>query len=126
MPQQKEVNIVKSSWYNREPAKWYIIAQNNLEPGDKIWKSFGGEFDGNKGYLVISHKRLLFVRERGLWRKIYDIILNLPIDNVGKVSHEGRNRFGLIEADSKKHIMDTWGVRSSIVEKSIEEAMGKM
>jgi hypothetical protein len=97
--------------------KWYKQAELFLPPEDKIEKSYAGWMDKNYGYLVISHERLLFVSEKGLFRKKFEIMMNEPINGV-KMSNERRYGFDLDYNDSH-HIFISDEAPIRIVEKSI-------
>ena len=105
--------------------KWYGLAQKNLERGDKIQKTWSGEFDGGRGYLVMSNKKLMFIHEEGFLSKKYDLVLDVPYDKINKINQEGRYELDLTETDGKKPYFENYDIGVSIIEKNLKELMSK-
>lgn len=101
--------------------KWYDLAEKNLDQGDKIQKSFRGKFDGEKGYIIMSNRKLQFLQEEGFLHKVYYLILDLPYEKIRKISCEGRYDLDLTEIDGKQHRLKTFELPVSIIEKSLED-----
>ena len=102
---------------------WYKEAEKALEPGDVIQKSFPGNLDGGRGYLIISNKRLMFQNVKGFLSKKYNITMNVPLENVSKVGVTEGNNIEIGTTD-KKYVLNTDEVPASIIVKSITEAKG--
>jgi hypothetical protein len=102
---------------------WYKEAEKALEPGDAIQKSFPGNLDGGRGYLIISNKRLMFQNVKGFLSKKYNITMNVPLENVSKVGVTEGNNIEIGTTD-KKYVLNTDEVPASIIVKSITEAKG--
>ena len=100
--------------------KWHDIAEREIEQGDSIERSYEGKLDGKYGYLLLSKRKLLFVREEGYLRKSYDLILDLPYDKIGVISHKGRYTIEFFEGKDKKHDFESYSVLASRIEEGIE------
>jgi hypothetical protein len=102
---------------------WYKEAEKALEPGDAIQKSYPGNLDGGRGYLIISNKRLMFQNVKGLLSKKYNITMNVPLENISKVNITERNDIEIGTTD-KKYVLSTDEVPANIILRSITEAKG--
>ena len=102
-------------------SKWYEIAEKVLDHEDMIQKSYPGKFDGNKGYLVMSNQKLVFVNEEGFIRKTYSLILDLPYGKIGKINPNGKYELEITDVDGVKRSFKTYELNISLVEKSLEE-----
>ncbi len=102
---------------------WYKEAEKALEPGDAIQKSYPGNLDGGRGYLIISNKRLIFQNVKGFLSKKYNITMNVPLESISKVDVTEGNDIEIGTTD-KKYVLNTDEVPASIILKSITEAKG--
>ena len=102
---------------------WYKEAEKALEPGDAIQKSYPGNLDGGRGYLIISNKRLMFQNVKGFLSKKYNITMNVPLESISKVDVTKGNDIEIGTTD-KKYVVNTVEVPASIILKSITEAKG--
>ena len=102
---------------------WYKEAEKALEPGDAIQKSYPGNLDGGRGYLIISNKRLMFQNVKGFLSKKYDITMNVPLESISKLNVTEGNDIEIGTTD-KKYVLNTDEVPASIILKSITEAKG--
>ena len=100
--------------------KWLDIAEKKIEQGDLIEKSYEGELDGKWGHLLLSKKKILFVREEGIIHKSYNLDLDLPYDKIGMISHKGRFKLEVIEGKGKKYDFKSWEVLAEKVEEGID------
>ena len=102
---------------------WYKEAEKALEPGDAIQKSYPGNLDGGRGYLIISNKRLMFQNVKGFLSKKYTLTMNVPLESISEVDVSGGNDVEIGTTD-KKYVLKTDDVPASIIMKSITEAKG--
>lgn len=102
---------------------WYKEAEKALEPGDAIQKSYPGNLDGGRGYLIISNKRLMFQNVKGFLSKKYNITMNVPLESISKVDVTEGNDIEIGTTD-KKYVLNTDEVPASIILKSITQARG--
>jgi len=54
------------------------IIEENLGLEDKIQETYEGKLDGVYGIILISKRKLLFITEKGIFRKSYNLVLALP------------------------------------------------
>ena len=102
---------------------WYKEAEKALEPGDTIQKSYPGNLDGGRGYLIISNKRLMFQNVKGLLSKKYTITMNVPLESISEVDVSEGNEIEIGTTD-KKYVLNTDEGPANIILKSITEAKG--
>jgi propanediol utilization protein len=102
---------------------WYKEAEKALEPGDEIQKSYPGDLEGERGYLIISNKRLMFQNVKGFLSKKYNITMNVLLESIRGVGVT-EDKAVEIGTTDKKYIMNPDEVPTSIVIKSITEAKG--
>ena len=101
--------------------KWYEEARRRVGKEDEILKSYEGYLDDAHGYLVISKKKVIFIKENGLFKKTVKINLDLPYNQVGKVSHLSDRVFDITEKSGKHHTYQTDVIRVSLIEELLRE-----
>ena len=101
---------------------WFDLAQNKLDRGDQIQKSYFVKFDGKKGYLMMSNKKLLFVEEKGSLRKTYSLVLEIPYKKVSEVTVE-RNQLVFGDGGGKNHNIKPIEVYASKIESNLKDLM---
>jgi len=84
-------------------------------------KSYEGFLDGTFGYLLISKNRVMFVHEKGLFKKAVKFDLDLPYNQVGKVAHLGDRVFDITEKSGGHHTFQTDVLRVSRIEELLRE-----
>ena len=97
-------------------SKWMDIAKKALEPADKVHQNYIAWYNDQNGYVVLSNRKLLFVSEKGLFKKSYDLVLEVPYDKIDEIIRNG-NALTLIE-EEKRHIFKTG--YASAIERSIK------
>jgi len=55
------------------------LVEDCLGLEDEIQKSFEARLDGNYGIIFMSKRRLIFITEKGRFRKRYDLVLDKDI-----------------------------------------------
>ncbi len=101
---------------------WFDLAQNKLDRGDKIQKSYFVKFDGKRGYLMMSNKKLLFVEEKGFLSKTYNLVLEIPYKKVSEVNVE-RNQLVLGDGGGKNHNIAPIEVYALKIESNLKDLM---
>lgn len=101
--------------------KWYDLAEKRLEREDEIQKSYPGKFDGERGFLMLSNEKLLFVKEEGFLRKNYELIQEMPYEKIGKIIHDDRNTMELTDVEGTKYEFETYEIPVNIIEDSLKE-----
>jgi len=78
--------------------------------------------DGNFGYLFLTDHRLLFVKQEGFLRKSYEIILDLPKEDVEEISQVESYKMEILETGGEKHVFES-DIGVSSIEKNINELL---
>jgi len=102
--------------------KWYEYAQKQLKKDEHIQKNFEGRLDGNFGYLFLTDHRLLFVKQEGFLRKSYEIILDLPKEDVEEISQVESYKMEILETGGERHVFES-DIGVSSIEKNINELL---
>ncbi len=97
------------------------IVEESLGPEDKTQKSYEGKLDGAYGIMSMSKRKLLFITEKGLFRKNYNLVLDLPYEKIKSLRTEG-NYILIIETEDLKHTFKS-ELRVRTVEKALRELM---
>ncbi|NQT08579.1 PH domain-containing protein [Candidatus Bathyarchaeota archaeon] len=97
------------------------IVEESLGPEDKTQKSYEGKLDGVYGIMFMSKRKLIFVTEKGLFRKSYNLVLDLPYEKIKSLRTEGKNSL-IIETEDLKHTFEST-LRISTVEEALRELM---
>ena len=102
--------------------KWYEYAQKCMAPDEHLRKNYSGKLDGDYGYLMISDKKLLFVKEEGFLRKKYSAPFSLAYDKVQDVRPLDSYHLLISEKTGKSHKFEC-DTNVSSVAKVIHEEM---
>ena len=102
--------------------KWYEYAEKCTAPDEHLGKNYTGKLDGSYGHLMLSDKKLIFVKEEGLFRKKYSAPLLLPYDEVKDIRPIDNYRMEISEKTGKTHKFET-DLNVSNIEKAIREEM---
>jgi len=60
-----------------------------LEPTEGIVHDYDASSDGQSGRILLSDKKLLFVREKGFLKKTYDLITDLAYNQIDTITRTG-------------------------------------
>ena len=102
--------------------KWYEYAQKSTSPNEHIIKNYAGNLDGNYGHLMISDKKLFFVKEEGFFRKKYSVPFILPYNKVKDIHPLDKYHLQISEKTGKTHEFEC-ELSASSVNKAIHEEM---
>jgi hypothetical protein len=80
------------------------VAQKSMETGDSIQKTYSGRIDGKYGYLVITRKKILFLKEEGFFSKSYSIIYNLPFEKMNSFSLKDKYNLEFINSKDERKV----------------------
>jgi hypothetical protein len=97
------------------------IVEESLGPEDKTQKSYEGKIDGAYGILSMSKRKLIFITEKGIFRKNYNLVLDLPYEKIKSLRTEGKYNL-IIETEDLKHTFEST-LRISTVENALRELM---
>jgi DNA-directed RNA polymerase subunit RPC12/RpoP len=84
-------------------SKYIEFAEARLEKGDEVKRSFSGKFEGERGHLLMSKKKLLFVSEKGFINKEYNLLLEIPYDKIDEVKKESDYKLELRDEEDTEH-----------------------
>ena len=97
------------------------IVEESLGLEDKIQKSYTGELDGFYGIISMSKSKLLFISEKGLFRKSYNLVLDLPYEKIKSLRTEGNYSLIIEDVEDLKHTFTSQDLQISIVEEALRE-----
>jgi HSP20 family molecular chaperone IbpA len=100
-----------------------VMAEHQLTSGDTIDRSFVVYLNGNYGHLFLTHQKLLFVEEKGFFKKTYDIVVDLPYIDITKINVEQRNT-NLTITDTRGKVYDIAFDPASTIARFISELKG--
>jgi len=98
------------------------IARERLETGDDVQRSYGGRLDNRGGSLIGSKSKLVFVEEKGFLSKTYDVVLDLPYENVREFTSVDKYRLRITDTEGKEHEFVS-DITASTVDKALKELM---
>ncbi len=97
------------------------IVEESIGLEDKIQKSYPGELKGVNGIISMSKKKLLFISEKGLFSKSYNLVLDLPYEKIQSLRTEGKHNLIIEDGEGLKHTFKSRELSISIVEKALSE-----
>jgi hypothetical protein len=97
------------------------IVEESLGPEDKTQKSYEGKLDDANGIMSMSKRKLIFITEKGIFRKSYNLVLDLPYEKIKSLRTEGQYNL-IIETEDLKHTI-TSRLRARTVEKALRGLM---
>ncbi len=103
--------------------KWYEFGEKSITKDDEIKKNYTGRLNGDYGHLMLSNKKMLFVKEEGFLRKKYTVALNLPYENIEEIEQEDRFDLKITEESGGSYEFLTDDIPVSIVDESVHEFM---
>jgi hypothetical protein len=102
--------------------KWYEYAKSKLNADEVIEKTYEGRLDSNFGYLFLTNKRILFVKQEGLFRKNYEITMDLTKENIQTLETSNGNRINIVHQDGSKYLFES-EIKASIIQESLQEVL---
>jgi hypothetical protein len=87
--------------------EWVDLAKQALEPGDDIQHSYMASYNGQSGFLVLSKSKLVFVREKGLFRIHYDVTLEVPYVRIDEIQRH-KTQLILVEGEERHTIVSSY------------------
>jgi len=98
------------------------VVQKTLEKDDSPVKNFPGKSDKKYGYLVLTKKKLVFVQERGLFSKTYELVWETPYSGLEfKQSDKYKIEFN---GGDEKYVVDTGELNPKFVLNAIQDVKG--
>jgi hypothetical protein len=99
---------------------WYALAEQTLDPDDNIEKTYPCIFDNKNGYLCLGTKKMVFVNVYGFLRKNYEVLLDVPYDELKEVCLTDRFKLDIVHQD-ETHKFETTDNTVKIILDGIEE-----
>lgn len=98
---------------------WRDLAEKTIGPNDTVKKSYPCNFNKQYGYLCLGKNKMVFVSEKGFFKKKYEVLLDAPYQ---EVNIRVANRFGidLVNKDKTNHI-ETAGITAKNIVQAIED-----
>ncbi len=87
--------------------KWYEYAEKCTSPEEHLKKNYTGKLDGDYGHLMISDKKMIFVKEEGFFKKKYTAPFVISYDKVKKVDPIDKHVLQISEKTGKTHKFET-------------------
>ncbi len=97
------------------------IVEENLGLEDKVQKTYPGDLDGVYGSISMSKKKLLFISEKGLFSKRYNLVLDLPYEKIKSLRTKGKSNLIIADDEGLTHTFDSRELSISIVDKALRE-----
>jgi hypothetical protein len=85
------------------------VAKAQLAPEDHVVKSYRTIRDRKEGFLVFSNHKLMFVAEEGVFRKKYQVFLEVNYNSVTAVSVQASHRLEITEDSGLVHAFTSFG-----------------
>lgn len=104
-------------------APWHNVVQKVLDKDDSPVKNFPGNSDKKYGYLVLTKKKLVFVHEKGLFSKSYEVVWDLPYSGLKEFKQSDKYRIEFKGGD-KKYVIETGELNPKIVLNAVQDANG--
>ena len=100
------------------------MIEESLGLEDSIQKTYEGRLAGVYGVILMSKRKLLFINEKGIFRKSYNILLDLPYKKIKGLRTEGNYNLIIDDVVGLKHTFIS-NMRVQIVEKALVELMSQ-
>ena len=97
------------------------IVEESFGPEDKSQKSYEGKLAGDYGILSMSKRKLIFITEKGIFRKSYNLVLDLPYEKIKSLRTEGKYSLIIEDVEDLKHTFTSQDLQISTVEEALKE-----
>jgi hypothetical protein len=101
-----------------------ITVRQKLAPGDTIDRSFTVRLNGNYGHLFLTNQKLLFVEEKGFFKKTYNVVVDLSYVDIVKINVEEIRNLNLTVTDTNGRVYDITFDPASTIARCLKELMG--
>ena len=108
--------IIYGNWMSKK-----ILVEEHIGLEDKVQKSYTGDLDGVYGSISMSKEKLLFISEKGLIGKSYNLVLDLPYEKIKSLRTEGKSNLIIADVEGSTHTFDSRELSISIVDKALRE-----
>ena len=97
------------------------IVEESLGPEDKTQKSYEARLEGAYGIISMSKRKLIFITEKGIFRKSYKLVLDLPYEKIKSLRTEGKYNLIIDDSEDLKHTFKSTNITISIVENALRK-----
>jgi hypothetical protein len=104
-------------------ANWKEEAQKGFEPGEKVEKEYECTYNGNFGYIAFTGKRALFVCEKGLFKKTYTKMADLPFTTMKSATLKGKQILEVADTGGKTYAFDINDIPAQLVKDNLDKIM---
>lgn len=97
------------------------FVRDTLRSEDQVKKNYRALYNAKEGFLILSNKKLLFIEERGFFRRSYNVILEMPYEKIEKMDVVASHRLELTDTDRKTYTIASFGeVTASTLEEDLK------
>ncbi|MBL7168021.1 hypothetical protein ISS40_05050 [Candidatus Bathyarchaeota archaeon] len=104
-------------------SRWMIEVKKHIGVDDKVQETCEGQLHGETGQLVLTRRRILFVKEEGLFRKKVLIPLELPYAKIKRVAADGSHKLLVYDINEIKHSFIVMETPAPKIESRLKEYM---
>ena len=102
------------------------VAKTQLAPEDQVVKSYRAIHDRTEGFLVFSNHKLMFIAEEGLFRKKFQVFLEVDYDEVASVSIQASHRLEVTERNGLTHAFTSFGnVTANLIKNDTQKLIAR-
>jgi len=94
------------------------VVEESIGLEDKVQKSYEARLDGDYGIISMSKRKLIFITEKGIGRKSYNLVLDLPYEKIKSIRTERDYTLIIEDVVGLKHVF-----KSVMLAQIVEEAL---
>ena len=98
------------------------VVEESLGLEDKVQKSYEARLGGAYGILSMSKRKLIFITEKGIGRKSYNLVLDLPYEKIKSIRTERDYTLIIEDVVGLRHAFKSV-MLAQIVEEALKETM---
>lgn len=88
-----------------------------LDPMDTVQKSYRVGYGRTRGFIILTNKKIMIMEEKGVFRRRYNVVLEIPYNWVKEVAVEDTHRLVVTDSEGKKHVFVSFAeVTASVLE----------
>jgi len=102
------------------------VAKTQLAAEDQVVKSYRAIRDRKEGFLVFSNHKLMFIAEEGMFRKKFQVFLEVDYDEVASVSIQASHRLEVTEKNGLTHAFTSFGnVTANLIKNDTQKLIAR-
>jgi len=98
------------------------VVEESFGLEDEVQKSFEARLGGAYGIISMSKRKLIFVTEKGIGRKSYNLVLDLPYEKIKSIRTERDYTLIIEDVVGLRHAFKSV-ILAQIVEEALKETM---